>query len=233
MNTLTSWFKGQIGTSENPKGSNNVIYNTHYYGHAVTGDNYPWCVTFIWDGFRQNKMASLFCGGINTASCPFVVNYAKTHNCWVTSGYQEGDLLMYDWNKDGTADHIGYCSGISGGDVFSIEGNASDKVQEIRRYHGNVMGAYRPAYPKETAEKVQSTTKYIVSLPMLKKGDKGETVKALQLLLIGHGFTVGGTGADGDFGNATYGGVVNFQNYKKLDADGVVRRKTWAALLGV
>ena len=43
------------GVAENPAGSNNVQFNTHYYGREVhdgdTGPNaaYPWCVTFLWD----------------------------------------------------------------------------------------------------------------------------------------------------------------------------------------
>lgn len=39
--------RSQIGTKESPKNSNNVIYNTWYYGHAVSGDAYPWCMTFV------------------------------------------------------------------------------------------------------------------------------------------------------------------------------------------
>ncbi len=39
--------KSQLGTKEKPKNSNNVIYNTWYYGHAVHGDAYPWCMTFV------------------------------------------------------------------------------------------------------------------------------------------------------------------------------------------
>ena len=39
--------KEQIGTAEKPIGSNNVKYNTWYYGHAVSGANYPWCAVFV------------------------------------------------------------------------------------------------------------------------------------------------------------------------------------------
>ena len=39
--------KSQLGTKESPKNSNNVIYNTWYYGHAVSGSAYPWCMTFV------------------------------------------------------------------------------------------------------------------------------------------------------------------------------------------
>lgn len=236
IQNLTAWFKAQIGTAEQPLGSNNVIYNTHYYGHAVSGDAYPWCCSFIWDGFRQCGVPKLFCDGAQTAYCPYVVNHAKAHNQWVTSGYREGDLLLYDWDKDGVADHIGYCAGIKGGDVYSIEGNLSDRVQMVTRYHGSVMGAYRPAYSEKTEEKAKpnkAANNSAPVLPTLKKGDKGDVVRAAQFLLIGRGYTVGGTGADGDFGPATHAGTVNFQTAVGLAGDGIIGPSTWAALLGV
>lgn len=40
----------QLGTKESPSGSNKVKYNTWYYGKAVKGSAYPWCMTFVeWD----------------------------------------------------------------------------------------------------------------------------------------------------------------------------------------
>lgn len=37
----------QVGVKESPSGSNNVKYNTWYYGHAVSGADYPWCMVFM------------------------------------------------------------------------------------------------------------------------------------------------------------------------------------------
>ena len=55
-------------------------------------------------------------------------------------------------------------------------------------------------------------------------------VKVLQTLLSMNGFNSGT--ADGYFGAKTYSAVVAFQKAKKLDQDGIVGPKTWAALLG-
>ena len=44
---LIDTAKSQLGTKEKPSGSNNVKYNTWYYGHAVKGSAYPWCMTFV------------------------------------------------------------------------------------------------------------------------------------------------------------------------------------------
>ena len=70
-------------------------------------------------------------------------------------------------------------------------------------------------------------------LPELSKGSKGETVRALQILLIGNECPCGSYGADGDFGGATKNAVVAFQWKNGLSTDGVVGPKTWAKLLGV
>lgn len=77
------------------------------------------------------------------------------------------------------------------------------------------------------------TIHYSVRLPLLKKGSKGDSVKALQILLIGNNCSCGKYGADGDFGGDTLAAVKNFQNANGLEADGAVGPKTWAKLLGV
>lgn len=77
----------------------------------------------------------------------------------------------------------------------------------------------------------------IVNVKMLQKGSKGDSVRALQVLLIGYGYSCGSYGADGDFGNATYNAVVAYQKKVFPNApaewDGIVGSKTWGKLLGV
>ena len=73
----------------------------------------------------------------------------------------------------------------------------------------------------------------IVKVKNLKKGCKGDHVKALQALLIGYGYDLGSYGADGDFGGATESAVRKYQSRNGLTTDGVVGDKTWAKLLGV
>lgn len=72
-----------------------------------------------------------------------------------------------------------------------------------------------------------------LALPMLRNGSKGYCVKALQILLIGYGFSCGSYGADGDFGGGTESAVRAFQKANKLDVDGVVGDQTWSRLLGI
>lgn len=70
-------------------------------------------------------------------------------------------------------------------------------------------------------------------LPVLKKGSEGNSVKALQILLIGYGYSCGRYGADGDFGGDTDKAVRAYQKDHGLVVDGSVGPATWAELLGV
>ena len=64
-----------------------------------------------------------------------------------------------------------------------------------------------------------------VQLPQLQKGDRGETVKALQKLL--------GIKADGDFGAKTDTALRAAQKAANFPSDGICGAKTWHVLLGV
>ena len=62
-------------------------------------------------------------------------------------------------------------------------------------------------------------------MDILRKGDKGQQVRALQKIL-------GGLEVDGEFGPLTQSAVEAYQRQYKLEIDGIVGPKTWAVLLG-
>jgi N-acetylmuramoyl-L-alanine amidase len=72
-----------------------------------------------------------------------------------------------------------------------------------------------------------------IELPELSLKMKGEAVKALQVLLIGYGYSCGKTGADGDFGNNTYKALKNYQKDNELTDDGICGEKSWFSLLRI
>ena len=82
---------------------------------------------------------------------------------------------------------------------------------------------------KKAAKTVANCT---VTLPILTKGDKGEAVKAMQILLIGHGFSCGEKGADGDYGSATEKALLAFKKKVGLTLTVNCGVQTWSALLG-
>ena len=76
---------------------------------------------------------------------------------------------------------------------------------------------------------------YMFTAPDLVKGDKGESVKFLQRLLIGWGYNVGSAGADGSYGSKTEKAVKQFQADHDIEVNypGTVGPKTWAVLIGM
>ena len=68
-----------------------------------------------------------------------------------------------------------------------------------------------------------------IQLPVLKKGAKNDTVRSLQALLAGFGYSIE---VDGSFGPATDTIVRTYQKDRGLDVDGSVGPATWKCLLG-
>ena len=83
-------------------------------------------------------------------------------------------------------------------------------------------------YTEEEQETERAAEYAAVELPVLQRGDTGEAVRAMQVLLRGCGFGVGWYGADGEFGAATEDGLRAFQRVKREETDGVCGERTWS-----
>ena len=142
-----------IGTYDG--GNNDVIFNTHYYGGNVSGNAYPWCCAFVWDIFRMCGASELFYDGKKTAYCPTVLNWGKSIGLTVSkSNGQCGDIVLFDWDGDGLADHIGFIiSKNADGSYTTVEGNTASNnfsnggyVLKMTRYQSQIIGIVRPQY---------------------------------------------------------------------------------------
>lgn len=223
----------EIGTKENPANSNRVKYNTEYYGNDIASSKRAWCCAFVWWVFRHADLSNLFYGGKKCAGCTTLMNYYKAQGQLVEGPYRPGDLVFFQFDKDAASDHIGIIEKDNGDTISTIEGNTSTSsddnggtVMRRTRKKSLIMAVARPKYPQEEVEKVT------ISLSKLRKGSRGSEVKALQRLLIGSGFGCGASGADGIFGGDTLTAVKAFQESNGLEADGIVGKATWTALLG-
>lgn len=144
--------KGEIGTSEQPKGSNYIKYNTEYYGGFVSGSAYAWCCVFVWWVFKECGLSNLFYDGGKTAWCPAAAQWFKNKGQWVTSGYQPGDVVFFHFGEsDRDIEHVGIVESVNDGKVTCIEGNYSDKVDRVVRSYWQIAGAGRPAYSSSRA----------------------------------------------------------------------------------
>jgi len=154
---LREWHKAQLGTTEYPAGSNNVRYNTAYYGRAVSGKDYPWCVAYQWCAYRETGLSALFYGGGKTASCGTLMTWAKSRGQWVTGDYKPGDLALFDFTgKRGKPTHIGWIDRVNGAMCWTYEGNTSrdsddngGAVMYRTRQTRYITGAVRPLYAEE------------------------------------------------------------------------------------
>lgn len=81
-----------------------------------------------------------------------------------------------------------------------------------------------------SGNKTRSTVTYSLKLPLVQSGDAGETVRAMQQLLLLRGCDPGDV--DGKFGKNTKASVEKLQESAGIEIDGKVGGDTWAVLLG-
>ena len=70
-----------------------------------------------------------------------------------------------------------------------------------------------------------------VTLPILQRGDRGDAVRSLQLLLIGNGYSCGYRAEDGLFGRDTERALRAFQEDKDISVTGRADGESWRRLL--
>lgn len=162
VSELLDIARRQIGTRESPPNSNNVRYNTWYYGREVSGSAYPWCMVFVQWVFDQAKVNLL----IRTASCGALMRAAQSAGQWVTGDYRPGDVVIYDFPGGAKTDHCGIVESVDRGYISAIEGNTSSTnnadggaVERRARKLSQIVGAYRPTFDKEVKEVRYNTVK--------------------------------------------------------------------------
>ncbi|NBE54359.1 protein kinase [Streptomyces sp. YC537] len=89
-------------------------------------------------------------------------------------------------------------------------------------------GSSTPAKPPAPPWISQCT--YYSGTEITRYGDKGQRVVQVQCMLSKRGYGIGGSGVDGQFGDATRTAVRKFQSARGLEVDGEVGPNTWAAL---
>jgi len=130
---------GAEGSEETPKGSNNVKYNTWYYGHSVSGKDYPWCAAFIsWCAEQAGYLESgLF---TRTASSTGHYNYLTgtmglpaydVMDSFIFGGYYTpvpGDIQLFRDNSGFC--HIGIIVEVTDSGWYTVEGNSGNQVRK-------------------------------------------------------------------------------------------------------
>lgn len=237
--------KAWLGKNEKDGSHKEIIdvYNSHRplaRGYKVSYTD-AWCATFVSAVASQLGYTDII---PTECSCNKMIELFKNLGVWVENENRTpnpGDILFYDWEDDGKgdntgrSDHVGIVEKVEGNTITVIEGNYSNSVKRrTLAVNGKYIRGY--AVPKYDAEVKPAENKEgvcTVEIKVLKKGSKGNEVKALQTLLIGYGYSCGSSGADGDFGSNTDKALRAYQKANGLSVDGCCGPKSWAKLLGV
>lgn len=243
---IVAQARSWIGCKESD-GSHKTIIDT-YNSHKPLARGYKLKYTDAWcAGFAS--ACAIACGATDIipteVSCQKQIALFQSKGIWVEDDAytpQPGDFIFYDWqdtgsgDNKGNSDHVGIVEKVVDGVITVIEGNCSNAVKRrTLKVNGKYIRGYGvPKYNSEQTSVVQAPALLCsVTLKGLSEGSKGDAVKALQILLIGYGYSCGKCGVDGDFGGDTLSAVKKYQAAKGITANGVVDHNTWAKLLGV
>ena len=208
--------------------------------------SYPWCAIFVsavfWKAIRESRFAEM--------ACDAMIQKFQNLGLYSVSGQGDvGDVLFYDWDGNGTSDHVGIILEVSDNGYTVIEGNKSDAVGCRRIAYSypyikgigfaNRLGEEKPteSAPSSTVGQQMSSTvgqqmaEHIVASrrwPTLKLYSKGEWVTVLQAMLNAE--NKAGLEVDGEFGVFTYSAVNKYQTAHGLERDGIVGPLTWGEL---
>ena len=218
-----------------------------YYNGNKNG--YAWCDVFVdWCFFKaygavEGQRIQCQSGPLG-AGCIYSAQYYQQKGRYDRNP-KVGDQVFFQ--SGGQIGHTGIVVEVTGSTIVTVEGNSSDQVKKntYNRSNSYIAGYGHPLYGEtESApavpvpvEETPVSATCDVTLPLLRNGDEGSTVKNAQVLLIDKGYYCGGRRLlgreipDGEFGPTTEKSVKSFQSQKKLTADGKIGSDTWKALL--
>ncbi|WP_370798241.1 CHAP domain-containing protein [Adlercreutzia equolifaciens] len=111
-------------------------------GYDYGANGVAYCAMFASWVLAQGGVS---CAGMPGAYCPSI-HHSQT---LAASQLQPGDLVLFDWEDDGTDDHIGIVASndAAAKKIETIEGNTSGgRVAERTRAYSTICGGIRPAY---------------------------------------------------------------------------------------
>ncbi|MEV5911053.1 CHAP domain-containing protein [Streptomyces chartreusis] len=188
---------------------------------AAYNYNFPWCDATITRAAVEAGEYESVCFDTDYAYTVAHAQRFKTAGQWHAGakGIRRGDIVFFDWagtNEIGKIDHVGIVTGVSGADVFTIEGNTANVCARRVRREPEIAGYGRPKYkaaPKPATGTSSTPKRPQVSLKALVKASKVDPPKAgtpvsyapakyVEQALVAEKL-LGARYADGHFGTAT------------------------------
>ena len=91
-----------------------------------------WCACFVSWCYGQAGLSEPHFAACQSQGVPWFTS----HGQWGARGYENiapGDAIFFDWDLDGSADHVGLVIGTDGNRVYTVEGNSGDACK-IKSY---------------------------------------------------------------------------------------------------
>ena len=91
-----------------------------------------WCACFVSWCYGQMGLSEPRFAACQSQGIPWFTS----HGQWGARGYENiapGDAIFFDWDLDGSADHVGLVIGTDGQRVYTVEGNSGDACK-IKSY---------------------------------------------------------------------------------------------------
>lgn len=161
VNKVLDTTRKELGTKESPANSNNVKYNTWFYGKPVQDtekEKYPWCMAFVQWVFSQAGMKLPHL----TASCDSLLTwYGKNCPRSVVKTPAPGDIVIYNFGHTGIVEAVGpdTITAIEGNTSPGTAGSQSNGGMVCRRIRktSTVTAYIRPDYDKEDKRMADNT----------------------------------------------------------------------------
>ena len=226
-------------------GSNNYTWFNYLWGvtsASLPVDSRSWCALFVstvlYEAAGNDKTAAkemmhgiLPYSVVNQVYDAAPSSYkgkSKAHGgSWTP---KPGDIIVFCRSKtDEYRTHTGLIEKVVGSIIYTIEGNASNSVQELTyaETYEQIYGFVRPLYSDaSTSTTTTKTAKATITLPYVGTGYTADAayIKTAQILLNGKGAKLD---VDGECGDLT---IAEIKKYAA--SDGVLGPNGWAKLLG-
>nr|WSS66722.1 LysM peptidoglycan-binding domain-containing protein [Streptomyces sp. NBC_01177] len=162
---------------------------------AAYNYQFPWCNATVTRAAVAAGEYDTVCFGTDYAYTVAHAQRFKAAGQWTPmvngiagSGIKRGDIVFFDWggsSEIGKIDHVGIVTSVSGGYVYTIEGNTANVCARRVRTVGDIAGFGRPKYKAATTTPAAGASTYKVkardTLSAIAAAH-GTTVKALQSL---------------------------------------------------
>jgi hypothetical protein len=213
-----------------------------------------WCGDYVTDIYKraQIPLPSMQPGcRTGFAYCPDAVEYGHKHGATRNSWQAEpGDIVLFDWNGDGVADHTEIVTSYQGGALFTIGGNSGPSNMDgfggnggVHRHRWNappgrgndqvlvvidtskVVRFGAPAHLTRGGTPPPTEPRFLMlKSPMM----TGTDVRVVQnaLNLRNHA----GLATDGAYGALTRDAVLNWQRRDHIEVDAIVGPQTRSSL---